>query len=272
MKVGRRGPVMLARISRSHPGSPSAKRLGPTKPIGRAGGALAPNALGAAGPAVRHLLIGCLPWLLIAVAVSPAAAVVVTGAEVVQQAQARLARCRTLSARFEKRFYWAALDRTSTFHGHLYLRRPDRFRVEVDDGNLVIADGKAIWVYNRKNAQAVANSYSGQIRSPWEVLVDFQSAQAPGSAEQTSLGGRPCYLVTLVPRVADGNLARTRVWIGQRDSLLLQVEQLDITDDLTTYTLQDQRTNGALADRLFRFQPPAGTEVIDRRGPVGAAE
>jgi outer membrane lipoprotein carrier protein len=217
----------------------------------------------------RFLLVVCL---VVGAGVPVRAFGGVTGAEVIQRAQARLSRCRTLTASFEKRFYWAALDRTTTHHGRLYLRRPDRFRVEVDDGNLVIADGQAIWVYSRRNAQVVVNPYEGEVKSPWEVLLEYQDSHVPGEVEETRLGNRPCYLLTLLPRDADAGVVQTRVWVGQRDSLLLQVEQRDVSDDVTTYVLNDQRANASLDDRVFRFVPPDGTEVIDRRGPAGGSE
>ncbi len=214
------------------------------------------------------LLLG----LLAAVRAPAAPAPAITGAAVMQMAQARLARCRTVSSSFEKRFYWAALDRTTTYRGKLFLRRPDCFRVEVDDGSLIVADGAAVWVYNRRNGQAVANPYHGEVLTPWDILADFQSTQVPDAVETTVLGGRACHLLTLVPRQGDGSLVRTRVWIGQRDSLLLQVEQVDANDDVTTYVLKDHRANAVLNDRLFRFVPPAGTQIIDRRQSPGEPE
>jgi chaperone LolA len=216
-------------------------------------------------------------WLLLLglFAAVPAGAVpapAITGAAVMQLAQTRLARCRTISSSFEKRFYWAALDRTTTYHGKLYLRRPDCFRVEVDDGSLIVADGATVWVYNRRNGQAIANPYHGEVLTPWDILADFQSTQVPDSVASAALGGRACHLLTLVPRQGDGSLLRTRVWIGQRDSLLLQVEQVDLNEDVTTYTLKNHRANAALNDRLFRFVPPAGTQIIDRRTGAGEPE
>lgn len=217
----------------------------------------------------RFLLVG---FLVAGAGLCVPAVGAVTGAEVIQRAQAKLSRCRTLTAGFEKRFYWAALDRTTVHHGRLYLRRPDRFRVEVDDGNFVVADGQAIWVYSRRNAQVVVNPYEGEVRSPWEVLVEYQDSHVPGAMEETRLGNRPCYLLTLVPRDGEAGVVQTRVWVGRRDSLLLQVEQRDVNDDVTTYLLKDQRLDASLDDRVFRFVPPDGTEVIDRRGSAGGGE
>ena len=211
---------------------------------------------------------GLVVLALLAWAQSPVAAM--TGAEVIARMQRSFAKAKTFSAKFEKRFHWAVLDRQLTRGGRIHTRQPDQYRVEMEDGDLVVADGEAIWAYIHQNRQVVVSSYEGELRTPWEILVEYTEAFAPVAVEETRLGGQGCYLITLRPRpdatyVASGQVARMRIWIDRRKWFLLQVEQLEANDDVHTYVLSDHRTNKKLDDDLFRYAPAADVELIDRR-------
>lgn len=200
----------------------------------------------------------------------PDRAPAVDGAEIIERVQSRFAEAQTYEVRFQKDFYWAVLDRRMSRQGRVYTRRPGQFRVEVEDGDLVVADGRNIWAYSKANAQVVVSPYAGELRTPWEVLVEYASGYRPVAVAPTEVDGRTAYQVTLEP-VADPpahlRLKRMRVWVDVRDWQLLRVEQVEANDDVRTYILRDHRTNRKLDDDLFRFTPPEGTEVIDRRAP-----
>lgn len=209
--------------------------------------------------------------------IGPDPARAITGGEVIERMQRSFDKAKTFSARFEKRFHWAVLDRQLVRRGRLYTRRPGQFRVEMEDGDLVVADGQAIWAHSRDNEQVVVSAYDGELRTPWEILVEYADSFAPVAMEETEIDGRDCYLVTLQPRpdaayMAGGSqVTRMRIWVDEDKWHLLQVEQLEANDDVRTYVLKDHRINKKLDERLFRFEPPDGVEVIDRRpAPAGS--
>lgn len=189
----------------------------------------------------------------------------ITGAEVIEKVQEKLEEHKTFSARFEKQFYWAILDKKRSRQGKIYMHRPARFRVEVEDGDLVVADGQAIWAYVKKNFQVVVSPYSGELKTPWEVLFDYAENYAPIAIEEVKLDGRSSYLISLKPEIANSRIAQMKIWVDRKRWFLLKVEQLEANDNVTTYILKDHKTNKKLDDTLFQFTPPEGVEVIDRR-------
>ena len=197
----------------------------------------------------------------------------ITGAEAIDRMQESFAKAKTFSARFEKQFYWAVLDKKHSQKGRIYTRRPGQFRVEVEDGSLVVADGQAIWVYTEKNEQVIVGPYDEELATPWEILVDYAESFSPLAVAETKLGGRNCYLVTLGPTEGDddprvagrGQVVRMKVWIDKKRWYLLRVEELEANDDVKTYILEDHRAGKKLKEDLFLFEPPDGVEVIDRR-------
>jgi len=214
---------------------------------------------------------GLLLCLALCAWIAPAPAGAITGGEVIERMQRSFAKAKTFSARFEKHFHWAVLDRQLVRHGRLYTRRPGQFRVEVGDGDLVVADGQAIWAYSEENEQVVVSPYAGDLRTPWEILVEYADSFAPVAVEESEIGGRDCYLVTLQPRpdaayTSGGTqVRRMRIWVDEDKWHLLQVEQVEANDDVRTYVLTDHRVNKKLDDELFTYEPSAEVEIIDRR-------
>lgn len=195
-------------------------------------------------------------------------AIAINGSEIIVKVQQKLEDYKTFSARFEKQFYWAVLDKESSHKGRLYMHRPDRFRVEVETGDLVVADGEAIWAYVKKNGQVVVSPYERELKTPWEVLLDYSKDYTPVAVDEIELAGRSCYLLTLKPQSSGSVVTHMKVWVERKRWLLLRVEQLEANENLTTYILKDHKTNKKIDAALFQFEVPDGVEVIDRRDPV----
>ena len=191
----------------------------------------------------------------------------ISGSQIIEKMRTSFAGYQTFSARFEKQFYWAVLDQSSTLEGKIYTRRPDHFRLEAGDGNLVVADGETIWSYVAQNEQVIVSPYSGGLRTPWEILVDYTDRYRTVSVEEVRLGKRKCYLLALRPRADNSYMTQMRIWVERGRWRLLKMEQVEANDNVTTYTLEDHKANRRLDGDLFRFEIPEGVEVIDRRNP-----
>ncbi len=206
-------------------------------------------------------------WIVLCWFFGPSAAMGITGDEIIAEVQERLTDYKTFSARFEKKFYWAVLDKQRDREGRIYLSRPDRFRIELQGGDVIVSDGEAIWSYIERNAQVVVGPYEGEVKTPWEMFFDYSERYTPIAVEENELDGRSCHLLVMVPENEVSVVERMRVWVDRKKWLLLQVEQLEANGNLTTYRLKDHRTNKKIDDEVFAFQVPEGVEVLDRRTP-----
>lgn len=207
--------------------------------------------------------VGVLGLILL----SPAEAI--TGAEVIERMQKRFAKAKTFSARFEKRFYWAVLGKELTQSGRIYTRKPGQFRVEVE-GDLVVADGQSIWAYTQNNNQVIVSDYNADLLTPWEILVDYTESFVPVSVADAKLDGQSCYTIVLQPQrkahAGEGEqVRRMKIWVDRKRWHLLQVEQLEVTEDMRTYVLKDHKVNKKFNDDLFVFDVSDGVDVIDHR-------
>jgi outer membrane lipoprotein carrier protein len=194
----------------------------------------------------------------------------ITGGEIVETVQKKLNEYKSFSAAFEKQFYWAALNRSRSREGHLYMRRPGHFRVELDNGDAMVADGQTVWSYVERNRQVVVSSYAGELRTPWQIFVDYSDNYIPLAVEETKLSGRSSYMLVLGP--ANQSEVRSRkqmkVWVDKKKWWLMQIETLEDNGDITTYTLKNHKENKKIKDDVFAFEVPEGIDVIDRRVPV----
>ena len=206
-------------------------------------------------------------WIVFCWFFVPSAVMGVTGDEIIAEVQERLTDYKTFSARFEKKFYWAVLGKQRNREGRIYLSRPDRFRIELQGGDVIVSDGEAIWSYIERNGQVVVGPYEGELKTPWEIFFDYSERYMPIAVEENELDGRSCYLLVMAPENEVSVVERMRVWVDRKKWLLLQVEQLEANGNLTTYRLKDHRTNKKIDDEVFVFQVPEGVEVLDRRTP-----
>tara|TARA_Y100001960_G_scaffold297447_1_gene343865 strand:+ start:1008 stop:1634 length:627 start_codon:yes stop_codon:yes gene_type:complete len=190
----------------------------------------------------------------------------ITGSEVIERMQKSFEKSKSFSARFEKQFYWAVLDKRLTSNGEIHTRRPSEFRLELDDGYVVVGDGDAVWAYTPKNEQVIVSSYNTDLPTPWEILVDHAEQFRPVAVTEVELEGRTCYAVVMTSKATTVDRAEgMTVWIDKKRWHLLMVEQTEANENVTTYVLSRHRINKKMDDDLFVFRPPSGVEVIDHR-------
>jgi chaperone LolA len=195
-------------------------------------------------------------------------AAAITGSEIIEKVQDNLGRFKTFSADFEKQFYWAALDKSRSREGEIQMRRPGHFRVELDNGDAVVADGKTIWSYAERNKQVVISTYEGELRTPWQVFAGYAEDYVPIAVEEAKIDGRSCYILALKPANEISPKRQMKVWVDKKKWWLLQIETIEDNEDITTYILKGHKVNKKIDDSVFEFSIPEGAEVVDRRVPV----
>lgn len=149
--------------------------------------------------------------------------------------------------------------------GRLYLQRPGKFRWDYSQPSeqLVLADGKQIWFYDKDLAQAnVRDMDTGLASTPASLLSGngSVSAQFNVTAMPTSAG---LQWFQLVPKHADTDFQLVRIGFdkGELRSMFLA----DKLNQITQLTFSNSKRNLPLAPDLFSFVPPPGVDVIGRQ-------
>lgn len=151
--------------------------------------------------------------------------------------------------------------------GRLYLQRPGKFRWDYvkPSEQLVLADGKQIWFYDKDLAQAnvrdmdtsLASTPASLLSGSGSVSDQFNVTALPES------GGLQWF--QLVPKHTDTDFQLVRIGFdksGELRSMFLA----DKLNQITQLTFFNSKRNEKLAPDLFTFVPPAGVDVIGRGG------
>lgn len=146
--------------------------------------------------------------------------------------------------------------------GTLAIQRPGKLRWEVVKPypQLVVGDGEKIWIHDpelqqvtvRKAGQALGGSPAALLAGSNELEKNFTLREA-GEADGLAW-------VEAVPKVADSGFEKVRIGMAGREMKAMELH--DNFGQTTHIRLLRSERNPALAAGLFRFKPPAGSDVI----------
>jgi outer membrane lipoprotein carrier protein len=175
---------------------------------------------------------------------------------------------QTLQADFIETYRGAGMERTES--GTLWLKKPGKMRWQYRSprAKLFISDGKSAWFYvpGEPQVRRTPVRQLDDLRSPLAFLLgktklekelsglSFAPDVAPLKADDVVLRGIPTAMADQVSQVLIEVTPAS--WI---DRIILEG-----TDGSSTeFRFQQQTEDGKINDQSFRFEVPAGVEVID---------
>ena len=207
-------------------------------------------------------------WLagLLACALAPVA--LAQGGDAVGRIDAYLATVNTLSADFSqvvRNRDGQIVDRAS---GQLSLSRPDRFRWDYQKPYVqtIVADGKQLWLYDSDLEQVTVRALEQGLGSTPAMLLSGSGkvGDAFASAAVQRQGDWTWYRLT--PKQQGSDFEQVSLAFDRKGELAA-MELRDKLGQTTVIEFGALRRNVALDQRLFRFEPPPGADVIGRAGP-----
>ena len=173
------------------------------------------------------------------------------------------ARARDLVGRFTQSYRSGMLGREVVERGVVMIKQPGRMRWEYKDpeAKLFVSDGHTFYFYVPADRQVVVSeqdperSLAGRLLSGRGGLLEEFEASLAEPLEEGVLR------VKLQPRREQADVERAFLDVeptGRLRSILLE----DVQGNRTRFRFEGLRENTGLADRLFRFEVPAGVEVV----------
>jgi len=190
--------------------------------------------------------------------------------EILRRVEQTAAGIRTLEADFVQTLRVPLLDTDRTSRGRLYQRKPDRFAMRFSDpaGDLMVADGQHFWIYYPSNdrTQVIRTSIAqgGEGADFQRQFLSNATARFVATLNgQESVGGRPAYVLTLVPK-GESPYKVVRIWVDTQDNLVRRFEMTEENESVRRVELQNLRVNQPVNEAMFAFTPPAGTQVLEQ--------
>jgi len=203
------------------------------------------------------------------------AAPAVTAEEVADRVEATYKSFSDLQARFVQRATNRLSGVTQEASGRLYLKWPGKMRWDYErpEPRLFLIEGKVMWSYSPLERQAVAQDISGAVGSgPIGILFGLSSLRRDFRIRAILHAGArdsPEHLLDLTPKGRDLSFTRVVLAVDRERFLIRRLTVFDLYGNTTVVDLSEVQVNGGLADGLFRFSPPPGTEVVSPPAPRG---
>jgi len=147
--------------------------------------------------------------------------------------------------------------------GKLYLQRPGKFRWDYTEPSeqLVLADGRQIWFYDKDLAQANVRDMDATLAStPASLLSEGGSVGTQFDVKALPASGGLEWFQLIPKRDTDFQLVRIGFARGELASMFLA----DKLGQITELTFTHASRNAKFAADLFSFTPPPGVDVIGR--------
>lgn len=150
-----------------------------------------------------------------------------------------------------------------TSNGRVALSAPRLFRWEYQKPyeQLIVADGKKVWVYDPDLQQVTVREQGiEEQNSPLSALID------PGKLDQqfnVKEGGKQNGLewLTLTPK-REGDASFQSARLGFDANGLVQMEVVDAVGQRTTLRFSQWKRNPGFASGTFKYTPAAGVDVV----------
>ncbi len=147
--------------------------------------------------------------------------------------------------------------------GHMSVSRPQLFRWDVKEPfvQLIVADGKQVWLYDPDLAQAVVKPFDQQLADT-PALLFSGDARRIGERYDVLQGDAAAGAQRYELKPKDPNALFESLIIVFRKEKLVEMSLMDSLGQTTRIVFSNVKTNGKIPAERFRFTPPAGTDVI----------
>ena len=167
-----------------------------------------------------------------------------------------------LSARFTQTYRSGLLGREVVERGVVQIKRPGRMRWEYHqpEKKTFVCDGTNFYFYVPADRQVIVREQAGARGLP-TLLLSGQGAIADQFEVAFEAGPSAGRSLRLTPRRPDPEIESVRLDLDARERIV-GLEVLDVQGNRSTFRFDDLREGQRLPDRLFRFDIPAGVEVV----------
>lgn len=150
--------------------------------------------------------------------------------------------------------------------GTFAIKRPGllRWHIAAPFEQLLVSNGETLWVYDPDLEQVTINTVDEQMQQNSALLLssDLEKLQANYEAEEVRTKGDE-KVFALLPKDAGNSFERLEFQF--EGDQLIGWELYTALGEKSTFTFEDLKVNQSVADKLFKFDPPPGVDVLDER-------
>jgi outer membrane lipoprotein carrier protein len=181
-----------------------------------------------------------------------------------EQLNGLLSTVRSMQANFNQQLV-RTKGKSESYSGRFSISRPGKFRwtITSPDPQLLIADGKNLWVYDEGLQQVTVQPLNSTLGTTPALLLSGQVA----SLEKTFLVKKiaddgSSVTFQLTPRKQDAVIQN--IALVFQNSVIKKMVLTGATGEKSTLSFNAVRVNTDIDKKLFTFTPPKGVDVIGK--------
>lgn len=176
--------------------------------------------------------------------------------------QTKLNAIKSMTANF-KQIVKVKKREVSRSSGSMALQRPGRFRWQTKEpmAQLVVADGKKMWIYDEALEQVSVKNQSKGLGGTAALFLSGYDDTVTRDFEVTQKANGQALEFDLHAKEPKANFQRIKMQFTK--DTLTGMELFDQLGQHTFVSLTQIKLNPKLADRLFQFKPPKGVDVVE---------
>ncbi len=211
---------------------------------------------------------GITIWLVLLLPVSAFGAM--SPHDIASRLQQEYLKTRTMRADFKQVAISASGRHKREGAGFLRLAKPNLMRWDYTSptAQVLVSDGKFISMYFAAEKQMINIAASRYLSSDvtysfftgkGNILRDFV-VSAPRAEDKELMAGT--YEIEIVPRRDNSQIDHIDLWVDQHSFILKRLRMTDKFGSHTDITFSNVQRNIKIRPDVFKYSPPAGTEII----------
>ncbi len=181
-----------------------------------------------------------------------------------QQLDAFLKQLSGYQAEFQQQLLDENLRLIEQAEGTVYLQRPGQMRWDYRSPlpQIIVADGKRLWIYDPELAQVTSRDQTQGLGStPASLLSSEAPVEDRFTVKEIGLRDDGSTWVGLTPKETETTFRDIR--LGFKNNILMAMEFRDYLDQTTRLKFNEPSRNPTFDASLFQFEVPQGVDVIE---------
>lgn len=190
----------------------------------------------------------------------------ISPSRVLKNVENALKQAGSMKITYQEHYLWSLTGAEQTSSGTLMLEGDDKFRAETGD-QVMISDGKTLWSYNIPAARVIIDRMENNEDTmlPRRILFHYSKDYDLRIGGETEVNGVTCLKLIFTTSTGETMFPDVTVWVNSKTWMIVQVKQVDLNANETTYLLEQVAVKQTFPGDTFTFTPPEGAEVIDMR-------
>lgn len=192
-----------------------------------------------------------------------------------RKASTRFGSAKTIRADFEQTLISPLSKAPRVSRGEMLQRPPARFAFRFTDpaGDMVVADGTALWIYLPSAAKGQVIKLPREVGGAFDVVARLlanpgDKNQVRVAPEAEMVGGESVTVYALTPRAGGAPFEQAKVWVGA-DAIVRQIEIQEPGGLRRRVRFTNMRLGARLPANAFVFEVPAGVRIVDQAALLG---